>query len=170
MIWTICYFPILKNPLKAYLADVDRGKAYQRVHTLLCTEPHHLLVCGIILYIDKIATDRHGHILLEPVYFTLTMYNHQTCNKPQAWRPMGYIPNLGLQSKAKLAHALKKEEKIKLYHDLLRKILGPLGKLQDDGGLLFCYKGVEHHVLLKISFPCTSIILWRCQVARLGAI
>jgi hypothetical protein len=56
-----------------YLADVDPGKAYPRAHTLLCREPQHLL-CGIILYIDKIATDRHGHLLLEPVYFTLTMF------------------------------------------------------------------------------------------------
>jgi hypothetical protein len=134
-----------------YLANVDTGKAYRQAHTLLCTEPHHLL-CGIILYIDKIATNQHGHLSLESVYFTLTMFNCQTHNKPQAWRPLGYIPNLGLQSKAKSTHALKKEERIKLYHDVLRKILAPLGKLQDEGGLLFClhYKGVEHHVLLKL--------------------
>jgi hypothetical protein len=150
-------FPNPENPLKGplpmsdYLANVDTGRAYQQAHTLLCMEPHHLL-CGIILCIDKIATNRHGHLSLEPVYFTLTILNRQTHNKPQAWRPLGYIPNLGLQSKAKSAHALKKEEKIKLYHDVLQKILAPLGKLQDDGGLPFClhYKGVEHHVLLKL--------------------
>jgi hypothetical protein len=150
-------FPNPENPLEGpplmsdTLADVDTGKAYRRAHSLLCTEPHHLL-CGIILYIDKIATDRHGHLSLEPVYFTLTMFNRKTRNQPQAWRPLGYIPNLGLQSKAESAHALKKEEKIKLYHDVLRKILAPLGKLQDDGGLPFClhYNGMSHHVLLKL--------------------
>jgi hypothetical protein len=150
-------FPNPENPLEGpppmsdILADVDTGRAYRRAHTLLCTEPHHLL-CGIILYIDKIATDRHGHLSLEPVYFTLTMFNRKTRNKPQAWRPLGYIPNLGLQSKAESAHAMKKEDKIQLYHDVLRKILAPLGKLQDEGGLPFClhYNGVSHHVLLKL--------------------
>jgi hypothetical protein len=41
------------------------------------------------LYFDKIATDRHGHLSLEPVYFTLTMFNRKTRNQPQAWRPLG---------------------------------------------------------------------------------
>jgi hypothetical protein len=150
-------FPNPENPLEGppplsdILADVDTGKAYRRAHSLLCKEPNHLL-CGIILYIDKIATDRHGHLSLEPVYFTLTMFNRKTRNKPQAWRPLGYIPNLGLQSKAESAHGLKKEAKIKLYHDVLRKILAPLGKLQNDGGLPFClhYGGVDYNVLLKL--------------------
>jgi hypothetical protein len=127
-------FPNLDNPLEGpppisdILADVDTGKAFHCAHSLLCTEPHHLL-CGLILYIDKIATDRHGHLSLEPVYCTLTMFNRKTRNKPQAWRPLGYIPNLGLQSKAESAHALKKEEKIKLYHDVLGKILASLRQL-----------------------------------------
>jgi hypothetical protein len=150
-------FPNPSNPLEGpspfsdVLADVDTGNAYRRAHRLLCTEPHHLL-CGIILYIDKIATDRHGHLSLEPVYFTLTMFNRKTRNQPQAWRPLGYIPNLGLQSKAESAHALKKEQKIKLYHDVLRKILASLGQLQADGGLPFClhYCGQDYNVLLKL--------------------
>ncbi len=150
-------FPNAENPLAGpppmldILADVDTGKAYLRAHNLLCTQPHHLL-CGIILYIDEIATDRHGHLLLEPVYFTLTMFNRKTRNQPQAWRPLGYIPNLGLQSKAESAFGMKKEEKIKLYHDVLRKILVPLGHFQKDGGLPFClhYRGRDYKVLLKL--------------------
>jgi hypothetical protein len=168
MIESLLYSPLMDNhdnllfpnpdnplegppPLSDMLADVDTGKAYRRAHSLLCTEPNHLL-CGIILYIDKIATDRHGHLSLEPVYFTLTMFNRKTRNQPQAWRPLGYIPNLGLQSKAESTHGLKKEAKIKLYHDVLRKILAPLGKLQTDGGLPFClhYRGRAFNVILKL--------------------
>jgi hypothetical protein len=80
------------------------------------------------------------------------MFNKRTHNKPQAWHPLGYIPNLGLQCKAESAHGLKKEEKIKLYHDILRKILAPLGQLQKDGGLPFClhYGGVDYNVILKL--------------------
>jgi hypothetical protein len=80
------------------------------------------------------------------------MFNQKTRNQPQAWRPLGYIPNLGLQSKAESTHGLKKEEKIKLYHDVLCKILAPLGKLQNEGGLPFClhYRGVDYQVILKL--------------------
>jgi hypothetical protein len=142
-------FPNLDNPLEGVppfsdmLADVDTGKAYCHAHSLLCTQPHHLL-CGIILYIDKIVTDHHRHLSLKPVYFMLTLFHWKTRNEPQAWHPRGYIPNLGLHWKVELAHGMKKEEKIKLYHDVLRKILAPLGKLQDYGGLPYClhYRGL----------------------------
>jgi hypothetical protein len=83
-------FPNPKNPLEGppplsdMLAYVDTGKAYRQAYSLLCKQPNHLF-CGIILYIDKIATDHHGHLSLEPVYFTLTMFNQKTRNKPQAW-------------------------------------------------------------------------------------
>jgi hypothetical protein len=83
-------FPNPDNPLEGppplsdmMLADIYTGKAYLCAHGLLCTEPNHLL-CGIILYIDKIATYHHGHLSLEPVYFTLTMFNQKTCHQPQA--------------------------------------------------------------------------------------
>jgi hypothetical protein len=66
------------------------------------------------LYIDKIATDCHVHLSLEPVYFRLTLLNWRTRNKPQGLHPLGYIPNLGLHLKAESAHGMKKEEKIKL--------------------------------------------------------
>ena len=69
--------------LSEVLADTDTGRAYRHAHNLLCTQPHHLL-CGVILYIDKIATDCHGHLSLEPVYFTLTMFNRRACNQLQA--------------------------------------------------------------------------------------
>jgi hypothetical protein len=67
------------------------------------------------------------------------MFNRKTRNKPQAWRPLGYIPNLGLQSKAESAH---EEAKIKLYHDVLRKILAPLGQLHIQRFLLVLTTGL----------------------------
>jgi hypothetical protein len=63
-----------------------------------------------------------------------------------------YIPYLGLHLKAELAHCMKKEENIKLYHDVLCKILAPLGQLQDDGGFSYClhYHGLDYKVMLKL--------------------
>jgi hypothetical protein len=80
------------------------------------------------------------------------MFNWKTRNQPQAWHPLGYIPNLELQSKVESTHGLKKEEKIKLYHNVLHKIVAPLGKLQNNGGLPFClhYLGLDYHVILKL--------------------
>jgi hypothetical protein len=55
------------------IADIDTGNVYQNAHKNLCTHPNQV-VCGIICYIDKLATDRHGHLSLEPVYFTLSIF------------------------------------------------------------------------------------------------
>jgi hypothetical protein len=47
----------------------------------------------------KLARDRHGHLSLEPVCFTSSILNQ----KPKS----GYIPNIGVMSKAKSTHTMK---------------------------------------------------------------
>jgi hypothetical protein len=40
-------------------------------------------------------------------------------NQPEAWPPLGYIPNIGLMSKTESTHAMKSLAKVQLYHDIL---------------------------------------------------
>jgi hypothetical protein len=87
------------------IADIDTGGVYRNAYNNLCNRPNHIL-WGIIAYIDKLATDRHGHLSLQPLYFTLSKFRQKTCNQPEAWQPLGYIPNIGLMSKAESAHTL----------------------------------------------------------------
>jgi hypothetical protein len=87
-------------------ADIDNGDVYRTAYKNLCTHPNQV-ICGIICYIDKLATDRHGHLSLEPVYFMLSIFNKKTRNHLEAWRPLSYIPNIGLMSKAESTHAMK---------------------------------------------------------------
>jgi hypothetical protein len=47
------------------IADIDTGFVDRNAHKNLCTRPNQV-VCGIICYIDKLATDWHGHLSLEP--------------------------------------------------------------------------------------------------------
>jgi hypothetical protein len=61
------------------IADIDIGNVYQTAYKNLCTRPNQV-ICGIICYKDKLATDRHGHLSLEPVYFTLSIFNQKTRN------------------------------------------------------------------------------------------
>ena len=67
------------NPLAAPLpesemiGDIVTGKAYARAHRRLCTNPNDLL-CPLIFYLDKLSIDRHGHLSLEGLYFTLGLF------------------------------------------------------------------------------------------------
>jgi hypothetical protein len=157
-------FPDLTNPLAppplvvTTLADIDTGRIFRRAYDVLCRgHPNHVM-CGIILYIDKLAVDRHGHLSLEPVYFTLSMFNQKTRNKPQAWRPLGYIPNIGLMSKAESRHSMTSSQKVQLYHDILGRILAPLIQLQQDDPMDFplFYRGQQYH--LKLKFPLLAVL------------
>jgi hypothetical protein len=140
------------------IADIDTGDVYRTAYKNLCTRPNQV-ICGIICYIDKLATDRHGHLSLEPVYFTLSIFNQKTRNQPEAWRPLGYIPNIGLMSKAESTHTMKSLAKVQLYHDILSKIFGSLVDLQGkEGGLpyQFFYRGKVYNALLL--FPLLVIL------------
>jgi hypothetical protein len=157
-------FPDLNDPLAPppvtvnTLADIDTGRIYRGAYDLLCRgRPNHVL-CGIILYIDKLAVDRHGHLSLEPVYFTLSIFNQKTRNNPQAWRPLGYIPNIGLMSKAESRHSMTSSQKVQFYHDILGHILAPLVQLQqaDAMPLPLLYHG--KHYLLKLKFPLLAVL------------
>jgi hypothetical protein len=66
------------------IADIDTGNVYRTAYRNLCTHPNQVIF-GIICYIDKLATDRHGHLSLEPVYFTLSNFN----KKPEIDRRLG---------------------------------------------------------------------------------
>jgi hypothetical protein len=54
------------------IADIDTGRSNQNAYKTLCRRPNHVL-CAIMDYIDKLATNRHGHISLEPGCFTLSI-------------------------------------------------------------------------------------------------
>jgi hypothetical protein len=59
------------------IADIDTGDVYRTAHNNLCTRPNQV-ICGIICFIDKLATGWHGHLSLEPVFFTLPIFNKKT--------------------------------------------------------------------------------------------
>jgi hypothetical protein len=105
-------FPNFEDPLAPppavvhKFADIDTGRSYRNAYNLLCCGLPKHIICGIIFDIDKLAVDRHRHLLLESVYFTLSIFNQKMWNKPEAMRPLGYIPNLGLQSKVENRHSM----------------------------------------------------------------
>jgi hypothetical protein len=140
------------------IADIHTGHVYHNAYKNLCTCQNHV-VCGIICYIDKVATDRHGHPSLELVYFTLSIFNQTTRNQPEAWRPLGYIPNIGLMSKAESTLALKSLAKVQLYHDIISQNFGSLAQLQGkQEGLFyqFLYHGKVYNALLL--FPLLALL------------
>ena len=74
------------------LSDINSGSWYQQAQSLLCKD-HNDYLCPIILFIDKTQIDVFGKWSLEPVLFTLGIFDRKTRNQASAWRPLGLVTN-----------------------------------------------------------------------------
>ncbi len=70
--------------------DINTGSVYQKAQKDYLKDKNDVL-CPIIFFIDKTHTDTNGRLCLEPVRFTLGIFNRETRNIPLAWRTLGYI-------------------------------------------------------------------------------
>lgn len=88
-------------------SDINTGSWYRKAHSKLCVNGQDLL-CPIILFIDKTQIDTFSKWTLEPVLFTLGIFNLETRNLSSAWRPLGLVTNTIRSSSAQNAQLGKK--------------------------------------------------------------
>ena len=133
------------------LDDINTSKILLQSHIRLQQDPTKDLPIGLLFYMDKIVIDKHGHISVEPLQFTLSIFNRKTRNQPYSWRPFGYVPNIGLHSKAESKHLFKAEDKALLTHLILEQILKQYKQLEDNGisNYQFVYRGKQYTANLK---------------------
>ena len=133
------------------LGDLNTAKVLIEGCIRVTEDPSKDLPIGIIFYLDKITLDKHGHISMEPLQFTLSIFGRHVRNTPYAWRTCGFIPNIGLHSKAESKHLFKAEEKAYLTHLLLEQILTDYKNLEDSGieNYQFTFRGEQYIANLK---------------------
>jgi hypothetical protein len=84
------------------LTDIHTGDWFKAATLLLCINGKDVL-CPIILFIDKTQIDQLSKWSLEPVLFTLGIFNVSTRNMSTAWRPLGLVTNTVRMSSASRA-------------------------------------------------------------------
>ena len=81
-----------------YISEINHGEWYKSVYEYYLKrsgKERNRVICGIILSIDKTHTDVKGKLCLEPVKFSLSIFNTETRRKKySAWRRLGYINDL----------------------------------------------------------------------------
>jgi hypothetical protein len=85
---------------------------------------------------------------------TLGIFNQKTRNKKEAWRIIGFIPNLDGVSKKKLTLTEKHSD----YHSLLNVVFAPLVKLQSYNGI--ACKMVYNDVLYEVNKSSHFVYMW----------
>ena len=154
--------------LSHILGDVNTGVWYKKACETLC-EKEIDVVCPILMFIDGLTIDEYSNIQIEPVTFTLGIFNRATRNKAEAWKTLGFINNLNHhdtyiddsnddQQSSQSVGGMTSLQKLTDYHTILDTILEDLRQIQESGGLLWNleYKGKTFKVRFK--FPIQFVV------------
>jgi hypothetical protein len=164
------------NPPDGRIGELHSGDWYRRTYKAMIKDPAKEMLIGVKLYCDKTGTDsmmmRHG---LEPVMFTLTIIKQSVQQKNfNAWKHIGFIPDLDQRSKAEKKYASNNEERkgrpTRNYHRCLEAVLMDFLSIPKDGLELFVRIG-PYVKLVKVKLPVSVIVgdakcndIWCCRV------
>jgi hypothetical protein len=166
------------KPLDGCIGELYSGDWYHRTYKSLITDPSKEMLIGVKLYCDKTGTDsmmmRHG---LEPVMLTLTIIKQSVQQKNfNAWKHIGFIPDLDQRSKAEKKYASNNEERkgrrpTRNYHRCLDAVLQAFNKIQEEGGMDVFVRIGPYIKKVRAKLPVAIIVgdaksgdLWTCRI------
>ena len=135
-----------------HYGDFNTGTVHKDAHARYCTEASDILA-ELTLFIDKTHLDNKGKHTLEPVMFTTGLFKRKFRNQHEAWRPLGFIPNLDL-----LAPHADVDDKQMDYHFCLRIILSELAAHQKLGGIKWTLAFGTDEVPCRLQIPVNCIL------------
>ncbi len=149
------------DPSNNKLDKVLDGSWYQQTIQRIMTDPESEMILPIIMYLDKTGIDAYQRYGLEPLTFTTAVINRKTRNQTKSWRPLGFIPDLDLSSRAaKTAARQKKSGKgrsTRNYHKCLHKILESFVDAQQKKPVMWIRIG-NHMKKMKVLLPLAFVI------------
>jgi hypothetical protein len=129
---------------EGFLGDVNTGSVFSDNHGTHCKNPKLDIPAYIIGFLDKSHLDLKGKLTLEPFMYTLSIFNRAWRNKAEAWRPLGYVPNID-----HAAPRAEAKDKLYDYHFCLRLIMSEMAAYQRLGGLDWKLPDLN-----GVAFPC----------------
>ena len=108
---------LMDTPVESNMYDdVNSGIVHETALRNYITDVSKEKLIEIIFFIDETHTDIHGRLKLEPLLFTLSIFNRKTRKNPRAWRALGFVTNL-------IEKAGTPEDRMRDYHNSLKIIL-----------------------------------------------
>ena len=113
--------------------EIHKGDRWAPALTRHCGKDGLYMPIALVLFGDKSHTDLHGLLSVEPVSFTLSLFNRSARNLPEFWRLLGYIPNLtaGMGE----ANRTSAEDKVQNVHRCLSFVLKSFREIRRRGGI-----------------------------------
>ena len=135
------------DPLTHVIDDISTGKRYIDSYHYCCKIGGRDILCPILTFQDKTFTDNKGVLCQEPVLITLGIFNRETRNRTDAWRPIGFVPNMDLLELSK-----NTTEKMSDYHVIVEYIMSKFYDMQGKKGFRwqFTYRGKKYDAVFRI--------------------
>ncbi len=130
--------------------EVHTGDAWRPAVTQYCGSDGKFMPVALIVFGDKSHTDLHGLLSVEPVSFTLSLFNRSARNLPDFWRLLGYIPNLSAGKGE--ANRMSAREKLQNEHNCLSFVFKSLRQIDQRGGIRTTVLGRDVHIKVWIHF------------------
>jgi len=130
--------------------EIHTGDRWAPALTRHCGIDGYYMPVALVIFGDKSHTDLHGLLSVEPVSFTLSLFNQSARNLPEFWWLLGYIPNLtaGMGE----ANRTSAEDKVQNVHRCLSFVLKSLRDIRRRGGIRTVVMGREVHIKVWIHF------------------
>ncbi len=141
---------LLIESVEKEINDINTGLVYKNAFKVYVTDPTKERLIPINFFSDKTRTDIHGRLCLEPVQFTLGIFNRDIRNNPRAWRTIGYVTDNIYEKKCST------EQKQQDYHQILNVILRSYKQCQTNPvKWRFRHEDGQEYIL---KVPCLFII------------
>jgi hypothetical protein len=128
------------NPWLPYNPPGNRGDEMHDgdwFHNARCTPSDPMIFdLGIILYTDKTGMGQLNPHGMEPLVFTLTLFREHIRQRPDCWRPLGFVPQFRKNSSAN--ERVQKQSKtttgrlVRNYHCVLDTLLAGIVECQNS--------------------------------------
>jgi hypothetical protein len=115
----------LEDPTSV-LDDINTGTVWEKAHNFYVSDPETQKLIPIIFFMDKTHTDINGRLKLEPVSFTLGIFNRKCRSNPLFWRTLGFVTDIDVNVGNASVSELKQQD----YHNMLKIVLASFEKAQ----------------------------------------
>ena len=146
------------------LSDLNSGWWHRETCKMFRLQPQKDILLPIVLFIDGSTIDSNQKMSVEPITFTLGIFNRSVRSKAEAWRTIGYIEKLKhVLSEPIVRRANNSRNKLQDKHSIIKFILRELIELQGpDSGFKWDLEigGNVHRVNFKIA---VQVIIGDCK-------
>ena len=117
------------NPFGKYenslrkLSTINSGQRYHESYATMIQNPDTDFLMPIIFSCDETKISSMGRTSCWPLMFTTTILNQSCRNKPEAWKPLGYVYDLSLAMSQAEEKQLGNDLKYTRLHRVFRTIL-----------------------------------------------